>query len=131
MAVPAVDAVVARVMLMRELHGLLARDEGPRVVRRTLDFSERPRNEGENDDRAVDANLGNRVRAAMKNLRQSYPSTCPCPWERVSDLRTLARPVALCRASEVLPRTCHAGSKEVINESSRVGCRQAVNDDMQ
>src|SRR5262249_45338905 len=67
-AIPAIKTVVARVVLVRELHGLPARDESPRVVWRALDFGERPGDAGENEDCAEYTHPGNGVRAAMKNL---------------------------------------------------------------
>src|SRR5262249_28701098 len=104
MAVPAINTVVARVVLVRKLHRLPARDVCPCVVRRTLDFGERPGDAGQNEDRAKDGYPGDSVRAAMKNLGHCRSQIARVRGERVIDLRTLVRTGAPYCASEVSPR---------------------------
>lgn len=67
-AIAAINAVVADVMLMAELHGLLNGDECLRVVGRALILSHQKKQERDEDDRSEYAHPGNDVRAAMKYL---------------------------------------------------------------
>jgi hypothetical protein len=53
-AVDATDAVVADVVLVRELHGLLALDELPRVVGGAVDLGERPQGERQDEQTSED-----------------------------------------------------------------------------
>jgi len=68
-AIAAINAVVARMVLVRKLHGLLALVERTRIPRRAIDLGDCPRHEQQDEDRAEDAQLSERVGAAMKNLR--------------------------------------------------------------
>src|SRR5215212_3024394 len=67
-AVAAVDAVVADVVLVRELDGLLHLDELARVVGGAVDLGEHPERGGDEEDAAEDADLGDGVGAVVENL---------------------------------------------------------------
>lgn len=68
MAVATVDAVVADVMFMTELDRLLALDPLARVPRRTIQFDRDPQKRNNNEESAIDRNLGKRIRAVMEDL---------------------------------------------------------------
>lgn len=67
-AVAAVDSIIARVMLVAELNRLLARKERLRVVRRSIEFKQQPYDQSDEEYSAKDADPGNKIRAALKNL---------------------------------------------------------------
>src|SRR5205085_2286785 len=67
--VATVYAVVADVVLVRELDGLVAFDERARVPRRAIDLGQAPRGESEYEQPAEDAQFRQRVGTAVKDLR--------------------------------------------------------------
>jgi hypothetical protein len=69
MAVSAIDTNVTDVMLVTELHRLLARHPGLRDVRRTVDFVCNPSQERDDEHGTKDTELGYGVGARMENLR--------------------------------------------------------------
>src|SRR6266568_8096963 len=67
--VTAVDAVIANVMLVAELHGLLPVDVLLRHVRRACHREDRDKRQPDQKKSREDTESGNEVRASMKNLR--------------------------------------------------------------
>ena len=68
MAVATVNAVVADVVLVRELYGLLALDVLARVVGRAVYLGQNPERSGDDEEADEDAHLGDGVGAAVENL---------------------------------------------------------------
>src|SRR5215210_578295 len=77
MAVAAVDPEARHVMLMAERHGLLEDHTLPRGVWRPEERRERPSEESQEEDRPEDADLGDRVRAAVEDLHADGPLSLP------------------------------------------------------
>ena len=69
MAIATINAIVARVVLMTELHRLLAIHPLPRDICRAADRAERERSTNGEKNHCEDAQLSNSVTALMENLR--------------------------------------------------------------
>lgn len=67
-AIAAIDAIIARVMLVAELDGLLNFNPLAGIPGRATDLSGNPEGGYHNEDRSEDGGLRQRVRAVMKNL---------------------------------------------------------------
>src|SRR5882724_2263514 len=96
MAVPAVDPQLGHVVLVAERDGLRLDHVLPGHVMGTQQLRVHPGEEGEEEDPAEDAHLGDRIGAAMEDLRHPRalpPRPCrapyPSPALRSSDLVTL------------------------------------------
>jgi hypothetical protein len=70
-AVAAIDAETGDVMLVAEGHRLRFANPGVGDIRRALDFERRPSQGSNHEDRAKDRGPGQRIRAAMKDLRHA------------------------------------------------------------
>ena len=66
--VAAIYSVIAYVMLVAELNRLFAREESLSVIRGSVELEKQPDDYRNEEDRAEDTNLGNEVRASMKDL---------------------------------------------------------------
>jgi hypothetical protein len=69
MAITAINAVVARMVLVAELNGLLALDESSRIPRRAIDFGQHPERSQQDKDGSENAQLSQHICAVMKDLR--------------------------------------------------------------
>ena len=68
-AVPAIDSVVGNVVLVTEWNGLLPRDVDVGIISRLVHGKNQIPQPSQDEDRAIDRHLGDRVRAAMEDLR--------------------------------------------------------------
>lgn len=66
--IAAVDAVISDVMFVAELNGLFAREISLSIVRGSVEFEQQPDNDGDEKDRAEDADFRYEVSASMKDL---------------------------------------------------------------
>jgi hypothetical protein len=73
-AVATINTVIADVMLVTKLDGLLTLNPLAGVPRRTIQFRSHPKSSYQDENRAVDRKLCERVGAVMKNLwhRRSF-----------------------------------------------------------
>src|SRR5712692_7665926 len=100
MTVTAVDAVVADVMLVAELHRLLTRNILPRHVGRARHREHGYKRHSDQKERRKHTESRDKIRAAMKNL--GHVCSAPCG-------RALRKGAAV-RASLVLTGKCKPGS---------------------
>ena len=68
MAVTTIDAIVSHVMFVTELNWLLPLNPLSRVPGRTVDRSRHEEGGNQDEDRAKDADFGQRIGAVMENL---------------------------------------------------------------
>jgi hypothetical protein len=75
MAIPAIDTVITRVMLVAELNGLITHDVLVRQVRRARSQQDTRQRQTRQEKRREDTETGDEIRAAVKNLRHDYICT--------------------------------------------------------
>ena len=66
--VAAIYSVIAYVVFVAELNGLLAREKSLSVIGRPVELEQQPDDDRDEEKRAEDTNLGDEVRASMKDL---------------------------------------------------------------
>src|SRR5260370_22985945 len=76
MTVAAVDAVIADVMLVAELHRLLTGNVLPRHVRRTRHREDGYERHSDQKERRKHTEPGDEIRTAMKNLGHVFSALC-------------------------------------------------------
>jgi hypothetical protein len=75
MAIPAIDTVISRVMLVAELNRLIAHDILVRQIRRARSQKDARQRQTRQEKRREDTETGDKIRAAVKNLRHDYICT--------------------------------------------------------
>jgi len=68
MAIPAIDTIIANVMLVTELNRLLAFDPLARIPSGASNFCRDPKGRKQNEDRAIDRGTRQVIRAMTENL---------------------------------------------------------------
>jgi len=100
MAVAAVDAVIANVMLVAELHGLLTRNVLPRQIGRARHRKYGHQRQPDQEEGRKDTEARDKIRTAMKNLGHDFSALCG----------GALRKGAAVRASHELTGQCKPGS---------------------
>lgn len=72
--VAAIDPLIAGVMLVAELNGLFAREEGLSIVRGPVEFEQHPDGYPNEEHRPEDGSLRNEVCASIEDLPHGFPN---------------------------------------------------------